>query len=99
METLPKSPAGADGITPLLRNSSLLDAISSPADLRRLAEADLTELAADLRRELINVVSMTGGHLGASLGVVELTIALHHVFDTPRDRLIWDVGHQAYGHK
>ncbi|WP_342361895.1 1-deoxy-D-xylulose-5-phosphate synthase [Terrarubrum flagellatum] len=83
----------------LLRNSSLLDSIATPADLRAMDEGLLPEVADDLRRELVNAVSVTGGHLGASLGVVELTVALHYVFDTPRDRLIWDVGHQAYGHK
>ena len=62
-------------------------------------EGDLRQLADELRRELIDAVSVTGGHLGAGLGVVELTVALHYVFDTPRDRLIWDVGHQAYPHK
>ena len=70
-----------------------------PADLRALPESDLPQLAAELRAELIDAVSLTGGHLGAGLGVVELTVALHHVFDTPDDRLIWDVGHQAYPHK
>ncbi|MET0605623.1 MAG: 1-deoxy-D-xylulose-5-phosphate synthase [Beijerinckiaceae bacterium] len=82
-----------------LRNSTLLDQIATPADLRAMNEADLAQVVDDLRRELINVVSATGGHLGSSLGVVELTVALHYVFDTPRDALIWDVGHQAYGHK
>jgi len=77
----------------------LLDRINEPADLRALADEDLKQLAEELRRELIAAVSVTGGHLGAGLGVVELTIALHHVFDTPRDRLIWDVGHQSYPHK
>jgi 1-deoxy-D-xylulose-5-phosphate synthase len=77
----------------------LLDTIKTPADLRRLPEADLRQLADELRQETIDAVSVTGGHLGAGLGVVELTVALHHVFDTPRDRLIWDVGHQAYPHK
>jgi 1-deoxy-D-xylulose-5-phosphate synthase len=77
----------------------LLDQISEPSDLRQLAERELAQLAAELRQETINAVSITGGHLGASLGVVELTVALHYVFDTPRDRLIWDVGHQAYPHK
>ncbi|HEV2549867.1 MAG TPA: 1-deoxy-D-xylulose-5-phosphate synthase, partial [Stellaceae bacterium] len=70
-----------------------------PADLRRLPESALGELAAELRHELVDAVSVTGGHLGAGLGVVELTVALHYVFETPRDRLIWDVGHQAYPHK
>src|SRR5918995_780214 len=77
----------------------MLDAIKSPADLRLLDESRLKELAEELRAETINAVSVTGGHLGAGLGVIELTVALHHVFDTPRDRLIWDVGHQAYPHK
>ena len=77
----------------------LLDGIHSPADLRRLREKDLVQVADELRRETIDAVSVTGGHLGAGLGVVELTVALHWVFDTPRDRIIWDVGHQAYPHK
>ena len=77
----------------------LLDRIKVPADLRKLKEKDLPQLAAELRAETIDAVSLTGGHLGAGLGVVELTVALHHVFDTPDDRLIWDVGHQAYPHK
>jgi 1-deoxy-D-xylulose-5-phosphate synthase len=77
----------------------LLDLIGSPDDLRRLDPARLKQLAAELRAETIDAVAVTGGHLGAGLGVVELTVALHHVFDTPRDRLIWDVGHQAYPHK
>jgi 1-deoxy-D-xylulose-5-phosphate synthase len=77
----------------------VLDRIKTPEDLRRLPEKDLRQLADELRRETIDAVSVTGGHLGAGLGVVELTVALHRVFDTPRDRLIWDVGHQAYPHK
>lgn len=77
----------------------LLDRINTPEDLRRLDESELPQLAAELRQETINAVSVTGGHLGAGLGVVELTVALHWVFDTPRDRLIWDVGHQTYPHK
>ena len=77
----------------------LLDQVKSPADLRHLSERDLPQLARELRQETIDAVSVTGGHLGAGLGVVELTVALHWVFDTPRDRLIWDVGHQAYPHK
>ncbi|MDB5544587.1 MAG: 1-deoxy-D-xylulose-5-phosphate synthase [Hyphomicrobiales bacterium] len=77
----------------------LLDRISKPEDLRALPESDLRQVAAELRAETIDAVSVTGGHLGAGLGVVELTVAIHHVFDTPRDRLIWDVGHQAYPHK
>ncbi|MFC5505751.1 MULTISPECIES: 1-deoxy-D-xylulose-5-phosphate synthase [Hyphomicrobiales] len=77
----------------------LLDGIASPADLRRLSPFQLKQLADELRAETIDAVSVTGGHLGAGLGVVELTVALHHLFDTPRDTLIWDVGHQAYPHK
>ena len=77
----------------------LLDKVRLPADLRALNEAQLPQLASELRAELIDVVSQTGGHLGAGLGVVELTVALHYVFDTPDDRIIWDVGHQAYPHK
>ena len=82
-----------------MSQTPLLDTLSSPADLRRLPEASLRQLADELRTETISAVAVTGGHLGAGLGVVELTVALHHVFDTPRDRLVWDVGHQAYPHK
>src|SRR5213082_3546283 len=78
---------------------SLLDRINLPRDLRQLDETDLHQVAQELRTELIDAVSVTGGHLGAGLGVVELTVALHDVFDTPNDKLIWDVGHQAYPHK
>jgi 1-deoxy-D-xylulose-5-phosphate synthase len=77
----------------------MLDTIASPADLRELAEKDLRQVADELRIETIDAVSITGGHLGAGLGVVELTVALHYVFSTPDDRLIWDVGHQSYPHK
>ena len=77
----------------------LLDRASSPAELRRLGEADLETLADELRQYLLYTVGQTGGHFGAGLGVVELTISLHYVFDTPDDRLVWDVGHQAYPHK
>ena len=77
----------------------LLDRVRTPAELRALPERDLRQLADELRRETIDAVSVTGGHLGAGLGVVELTVALHWIFDTPRDRLVWDVGHQAYPHK
>jgi 1-deoxy-D-xylulose-5-phosphate synthase len=77
----------------------LLDGVKTPEDLRLLPEQDLRQIADELRTEMIDAVSVTGGHLGAGLGVVELTVALHWVFDTPRDRLIWDVGHQAYPHK
>src|SRR5512143_251089 len=80
-------------------STPLLDTVSSPADVRKLPPGQLRQLADELRAETIDAVSQTGGHLGAGLGVVELTVALHYVFDTPRDRLIWDVGHQAYPHK
>ena len=76
-----------------------LDKVNIPADLRKLPRSELKAVADELRKEVINVVSVTGGHLGSNLGVVELTVALHYVFDTPRDKLIWDVGHQAYPHK
>ncbi len=81
------------------RQKPLLDQINTPRDLRRLEERDLPQVASELRQEMIDVVSVTGGHLGAGLGVVELTTALHYVFETPRDRLIWDVSHQCYPHK
>ena len=81
------------------RPTPLLDQISEPADLRRLEESQLRDLADELRAEMIEAVSVTGGHLGAGLGVVELTTALHYVFETPRDKLIWDVSHQCYPHK
>ena len=80
-------------------NTPLLDTVRSPADTRELGIAELRQLADELRSETIQAVSVTGGHLGAGLGVVELTVALHHVFETPKDILIWDVGHQAYPHK
>ncbi|MAM33702.1 MAG: 1-deoxy-D-xylulose-5-phosphate synthase [Micavibrio sp.] len=79
--------------------TSLLGKISTPADLKGLSDAQLISLASEIRDDLVNNVSKTGGHLGASLGVVELTVAIHAVFDTPQDRLIWDVGHQCYPHK
>src|SRR5881392_3251981 len=78
---------------------ALLERVDTPADLRKLDQNELTGLAAELRRFLIETVSKTGGHLAAGLGAIELTIALHYVYDTPRDRLVWDVGHQAYPHK
>ncbi len=84
---------------PSAPHTPLLDRVSRPADLRNLSLEQLTQLAAELRAETIHSVSRTGGHLGAGLGVVELTVAIHHVFDTPGDRLIWDVGHQCYPHK
>ena len=77
----------------------LLDRIQTPEDLRKLPETDMRQVADELRAETIDAVSVTGGHLGAGLGVVELTVAIHRIFDTPRDRLLWDVGHQAYPHK
>ena len=77
----------------------LLDRVTLPGDTRGLSDDELKQLAGELRQETIDAVSVTGGHLGAGLGVVELTVALHHVFDTPQDKLIWDVGHQAYPHK
>ena len=80
-------------------SSSLLDTVNTPADLKDLSAEQLRQLSDDVRQETIEAVSITGGHLGASLGVVELTTVLHHVFDTPHDRLIWDVSHQAYPHK
>ena len=80
-------------------STPLLDIVRIPADLRRLTPDQLPQLAAELRQEMIDAVSVTGGHLGAGLGVVELTVALHYVYETPADRLIWDVGHQAYPHK
>jgi 1-deoxy-D-xylulose-5-phosphate synthase len=77
----------------------LLDRAPTPDKLRQLTEGELPQLAAELRAEMVDAVSQTGGHLGAGLGVVELTVALHYVFNTPDDRIIWDVGHQAYPHK
>src|SRR5690242_6613701 len=77
----------------------LLDSLSSTADLKRLTRDELAALAGEMRARLIDVCSRTGGHIGAGLGVVELTIALHYVFDTPVDQLVWDVGHQGYPHK
>ena len=88
-----------DAVVARSSKTPLLDQVAVPDDLRRLAEADLPQLASELRAETIDAVSVTGGHLGAGLGVVELTVALHYVFDTPRDRLIWDVSHQTYPHK
>jgi 1-deoxy-D-xylulose-5-phosphate synthase len=80
-------------------NTPLLDKIKNPQDLKKLQVLELKTLAKELREELIDAVSVTGGHLGAGLGVVELTVAIHYLFDTPKDRLVWDVGHQAYPHK
>src|SRR3982075_739164 len=77
----------------------LLDRVRLPIDLRNFSAESLRQLADELRAETIDAVSVTGGHFGAGLGVVELTVAIHAIFDTPRDRLLWDVGHQAYPHK
>jgi len=78
---------------------NLLSKISGPEDLRKLDRADLVQVSSELRQFIIDVVCNNPGHFGASLGVVELTVALHYVFNTPYDKIIWDVGHQAYGHK
>src|SRR3954471_8058951 len=80
-------------------STPLLDRVRVPAEMRNFSTDQLRQVADELRAEVIDAVSVTGGHLGSSLGVVELTVALHAVFETPRDRLIWDVGHQAYPHK
>ena len=77
----------------------LLDAIDSPADLRRLAQDQLPEVCAEVRQEIIDVCSRHPGHLASSLGAVEIAVALHYTLDTPEDRIVWDVGHQAYAHK
>ena len=97
--TVHGSPAAANEVTSPKRETPLLDVITSPTDLKQLPLAQLPELANEIRQELIDVVTRTGGHLGASLGAVELAIALHWVFDSPQDRIVWDVGHQAYAHK
>ena len=81
------------------KNYKILNNINFPSDLRKIPEQDLQKVSDEVRREMINAVSETGGHLGAGLGVVELTVALHYVFNTPNDKLIWDVGHQTYPHK
>src|SRR5210317_1139795 len=83
----------------MMSNYNFLSQINFPSDLKKISESDLQKVADELREEIISVVSETGGHLGASLGVVELTVALHYVFNTPKDKLIWDVGHQCYPHK
>ncbi|MEM9107605.1 MAG: 1-deoxy-D-xylulose-5-phosphate synthase N-terminal domain-containing protein, partial [Pseudomonadota bacterium] len=84
---------------PERKATQLLDRIAAPDDLRKLSDTELCDLAVELRQEIIRSVSITGGHLGSSLGVIELTIALHAIFQTPRDKLIWDVSHQCYPHK
>ena len=83
----------------MIHKSTFLKDINFPSDLRKISEKDLSKVANEVRNEMIDAVSQTGGHLGAGLGVVELTVALHYVFDTPNDKLIWDVGHQSYPHK
>src|SRR5918993_3752918 len=85
--------------TPTASITPLLDGIASPTDLKELSLSQLPALALEIRDELIDVVTRNGGHLGASLGAIELAVALHWVFDSPRDRIVWDVGHQAYAHK
>jgi 1-deoxy-D-xylulose-5-phosphate synthase len=79
--------------------SRLLDGINGPQDLKKLNRDDLSVLAAEIRETLLSTISKTGGHLGSNLGVVELTMAMHYVFDSPRDKFVWDVGHQSYVHK
>ena len=81
------------------KNYEFLDQINFPSDLKKVPETKLQKVADELREEMIDAVSVTGGHLGASLGVVELSVALHYIFNTPSDKLIWDVGHQCYPHK
>ena len=82
-----------------IKPGALLQQIEFPSDLRKFTEDDLSQICDELRQYIIDVVSVKGGHFGASLGVVELTVALHYIFNTPYDQLVWDVGHQAYGHK
>src|SRR3981189_3237076 len=94
-----RSPPPVTKAVTIASKTPLLDTVHVPADLRRLDPSQLRQLADELRAETIDAVSITGGHLGAGLGVVELTTAIHYVFNTPDDRLIWDVGHQAYPHK
>ena len=81
------------------KDYKFLDQINFPSDLKKISESNLQMVANELREEMIDAVSVTGGHLGASLGVVELSVALHYIFNTPNDKLIWDVGHQCYPHK
>ncbi|MEL7146016.1 MAG: 1-deoxy-D-xylulose-5-phosphate synthase N-terminal domain-containing protein, partial [Bacteroidota bacterium] len=83
----------------LIEPGKLLASINNPSDLKKIDETELVNVAEELRQYIIDIVSVYGGHFGASLGVVELTTALHYVFNTPDDQLVWDVGHQAYGHK
>src|SRR3990170_1686973 len=84
---------------PDIKPGELLSQINSPADLKKLPIEQLPQVCRELRQYIIDVVSVFGGHFGASLGVIELTVAVHYVFNTPDDQLVWDVGHQAYGHK
>src|SRR6476659_2170917 len=88
-----------ENVRMMMSQTPLLDTLNGPDDLRHLPEASLRQVADELRSETISAVAVTGGHLGSGLGVVELTVALHHVFDTPDDRIVWDVGHQCYPHK
>ena len=81
------------------KSNNLLDKVKYPKDLRKLNDSELKVVCKELRDEVVDAVSVTGGHLGAGLGVVELTVAIHSVFNTPNDKLIWDVGHQCYPHK
>ena len=83
----------------MIKNYEYLNEINFPSDLKKISESKLQKVADELREEMIDAVSVTGGHLGASLGVVELCVALHYIFNTPNDKLIWDVGHQSYPHK
>ena len=83
----------------MIKKYKYLDNISFPSDIKKLSQSELKILAKEVREEMIDAVSETGGHLGAGLGVVELTVALHYIFDTPKDKIIWDVGHQSYPHK
>ena len=82
-----------------IKPGPLLEKINTPADLRKLKPEQLKQVTDELRQFIIDIVSVNGGHFGASLGVVEITVALHYIFNTPVDQLVWDVGHQAYGHK
>ena len=81
------------------KNYKILNSINFPSDIKKLSHSELKVLANEVREEMIDAVSETGGHLGAGLGVVELTVVLHYIFNTPNDKLIWDVGHQSYPHK
>ena len=83
----------------MIKKYQYLDKVNFPSDIKNLKPSELKILAKEVREEMIDAVSVTGGHLGAGLGVVELTVALHYVFDTPKDKIIWDVGHQTYPHK